>query len=162
MMLKRRRPDASARPARTFYRQRLESDGVRASLEGNSMRKMLLASVLAATTIATGQAALAQPNQCFFVSQWEGWKAPDDHTIYLNIIGHRIYRLDLAGACPELTWPDVHLVSRIRGGDTICRPLDFDLKVAEQRGGPATPCIVKNMTLLTPDEAAALPRDARP
>ena len=125
------------------------------------MRKMFLAGVLAAATIATGQTALAQPNQCFFVSQWQGWKAPNDHTIYLGITGNKVYRLDLAGSCPELNWPDVHLVSRVRGGDTICGPLDFDLKVAEP-GGPATPCIVKNMTLMTPDEAAALPRGVRP
>jgi hypothetical protein len=126
------------------------------------MRKMFLAGVLAAATIATGQTALAQPNQCFFESQWQSWKAPNDRTIYLGVTGHKVYRLDLAGSCPELTWPDARRISRDReGAGSICGPLDFDLKVAEQ-GGPATPCIVKSMTLMTPDEAAALPRGVRP
>jgi hypothetical protein len=126
------------------------------------MRKLLLASALAATTMAAGHAALAQPNQCFFESQWENWKAPDDHTIYLGVTGHKVYRLDLAGSCPELTWPDARLISHDRSGEgSICGPLDFDLKVAEQ-GGPGMACIVKSMTLMTPDEAAALPRNVRP
>jgi hypothetical protein len=125
------------------------------------MRKMLLAGVLAATAITAGPAALAQPGQCFFVNQWEGWKAPNDHTIYLGVTGHRVYRLDLTGSCAELTWPGARLISRDRGSGSICGPLDFDLKVAVQ-GGPGVPCIVKSMTPLTADEASALPRSVRP
>jgi hypothetical protein len=127
------------------------------------MRKTLLALALAVTPIAAAQPALAQPGQsCFFITQWQGWKAPNDHTIYIGVSGHKIYRLDLAGACPELTWPSARLISRDRvGAGSICSPLDFDLKVAME-GGIATPCIVEHMTELTPDEAAAIPPHDRP
>jgi len=126
------------------------------------MRRMLLAAALAATAVAAGPAALAQAGECFFVTQWQGWKATNDHTIYLGVTGHKIYRLDLAGSCAELTWPGARLISRDRtGAGSICGPLDFDLKVAVQ-DGPATPCIVSGMSLLTPDQAAALPPNARP
>jgi hypothetical protein len=127
------------------------------------MRKILLATALASATLTGGPAALAQPGQsCFFVTEWQGWKAPNDHTIYLGVSGHKIYRLDLAGACPELTWPSARLISRDRvGAGSICSPLDFDLKVSLE-GGVATPCIVEHMTQLTSDEAAAIPPRDRP
>src|SRR5579864_530177 len=111
------------------------------------MRNMLLAGALAVVALAGGQAALAQPDQCFFINEWQNWKAPNDHTILLNVTGHGIYRLDLAGSCPELTWPGARLISRNRSAGSICSPLDFDLKVSLQ-GGVATPCIVRHMTLL--------------
>ncbi len=126
------------------------------------MRNMLLAGALAIATLATGQSALAQPDQCFFVRQWQGWKAPNDHTILINVTGRGIYRLDLAGSCPELTWPGARLISRDRAGiGSICSPLDFDLKVSME-GGVATPCIVSHMTRLSPEEAASIPPHFRP
>lgn len=126
------------------------------------MRRQLMAGALAAALAAGATApALAQPGQsCFFVSQWNGWKAADDHTVYLNVAGNRIYRLDMANSCPELTFPDSRLITR-HHTTSICSPLDWDLRVSQGHGF-ATPCIVKGMTLLTPEQAAALPKSARP
>jgi hypothetical protein len=127
------------------------------------MRKHLIAGTLVAVAVASGGGALAQPAQsCFFVNQWNGWKAPDDHTVYLNVAGGKIYRLDMAGACPELRYPDARLITNDQSGTgTICSALDWDLKVGQGNDIP-TPCIVKNMSLLTPEQAAALPKGARP
>jgi hypothetical protein len=128
------------------------------------MRNLHLAAALgaAALGLVASAPAIAQGNQCFFVNQWNGWKAPDDHTIYLNVTPNRIYRLDLAGACPEILWPDSHLTNvDPQGSGSICSPLDWQLSVSD---GPASkmPCIVRKMTLLTPDEAAAIPKKFRP
>ena len=123
--------------------------------------KLLAGAMIAAATMSLGAVALAQPGQsCFFITQMNGWNAPDDHTIYLNVSGGKIYRLDLAGACPQLHYPGASLVTH-NNESSICSPLDWDLRVRDS-GGFATPCIVKGMTQLTPDQAAALPRSVRP
>jgi hypothetical protein len=53
----------------------------------------------------------------------------------------------------------------VHGPDTICSAIDWDLKVStstDLRGGMAVPCIVKTMTELSPDEAAAIPKKFKP
>lgn len=127
------------------------------------MSKHRLAAALGASALCLAAApALAQGGQCFFTTQWNGWKAPNDHTIYLNVSNNKIYRLDLAGSCPELMWGDAHLINRDEEGTgSICTALDWDLKVSDGHGIKA-PCIVSKMTLLTPEEAAAIPKKFRP
>ena len=91
------------------------------------------------------------------------WKAGgDEKTMYIRVSGNRFYRLDLANRCSELSWPDPVMVNRFRG-DTVCSPLDFDMKIS--RNGPdgaPVPCIVKTMTRLSPAEVAALPKKQKP
>jgi hypothetical protein len=103
-----------------------------------------------------------QPSQCFLSRDWRGWKAsPDSRIIYLRIGLSQIYRLDLADACPMLQLPNAHLVNKLRGGDWICSPLDLDLSVSDGLGGPVH-CLVKAITPLSREQAAALPKDQRP
>ena len=126
------------------------------------MRRQIIAGALAAAAMLGIVApALAQGQSCFFTTQWRGWKAPDDHTIYINVDdGHRIYRLDLSGSCPALLDPTSSLITD-NHTDSICSAIDWNLKV-RGGGGITTGCIVSKMTQLTPDEIAALPKDARP
>jgi hypothetical protein len=126
------------------------------------MRKQIVAVALAAAAIlGVAGPALAQGPSCFFTTQWQGWKAADDHTIYLNVSGgHRTYRLDLAGSCPALLDPTAHLITN-NHTSSICTALDWDLRVSQGHGFD-TPCIVSKMTELTPDQAAALPKKLRP
>lgn len=133
------------------------------------MRKRLLVTTLIGVAAAMlGMAAAdAQPStkpapQCFFSTDWNGWKATkDSKAIYIRVGVNQIYRLDLSTECPELQMPDAHLITHIRGSSSICSPLDLDLKVSDMHGF-ATPCIVSKITPLSPAEAAALPRDVRP
>ncbi len=125
---------------------------------------------LIATFVLFGTvAASAQPNaaatgsQCFFIRNFEGWKAPDAKTIYIRVDPHDYYRLDLSASCPALLWPDSHLITKWRGSSSVCSPLDWDLKVAQSPpGGMVEPCIVKAMTKLTPAEADAIPKKFKP
>jgi hypothetical protein len=105
----------------------------------------------------------AQPGRsCFWVSQWYGWKAADDHTLYLSVGGNRVFRLDMASACPELTLGSSRLITSDRGGSgLICSPLDLDLRVS-QGDHITTACMVGGMSELTPGQVAALPKSARP
>ena len=134
------------------------------------MRFLALAS---AAILASAIGASAQPDQseqakpsagrsCFFVTQFDNWKAQDANTMYVRVNMNRYFRLEMSGSCPALTWPDAHLIMNIRGSNTICSPLDWDLKVSTGIHDIPTPCIVKSMTPLTADEAAAIPKKFKP
>lgn len=129
------------------------------------MRKLCLA--LAAGLILAGGAAQAdeKPKQdCFSIRDWQNWKADPDHkdVIYLRVRIHDVYRLQLTDPEPMLNYPMVHLVSKTRGPDWVCNPVDLDLKVSESGGIASVPIIVKTITKLTPEQAAALPKEAQP
>jgi hypothetical protein len=133
------------------------------------MRTSAIVAVLAgATLFSTTTAIEAQPRpaasappQCFSAHDWAGWKSVDDHTMYIRVRGRDIYRVEFAGGCPSLSWPDEHLVTVFRGGDEVCSPLDLDLKVADGNG-IATACIVSKITPIPYAEAATIPRKLLP
>jgi hypothetical protein len=123
------------------------------------MRRQFFAGVLAAAAmLAGGVPALAQGHaqSCFYPNQWTSWKAPNDHTIFLKV-GARIFRLD-TGSCPGLLTGGT-LITRNQSTQ-LCSAIDWDLRV--RSGGITSGCIVSNMTQLNPDQAAALPTNARP
>jgi hypothetical protein len=99
---------------------------------------------------------------CFFSSNWDGWHAPDNKTIYFRVNVRDIYKVELESASSLLTWPDVHLVSRIHGPDTICQPIDLDLTVVDSDGHVRDPLFVKAITKLTPEQVAAIPKKDLP
>jgi len=106
---------------------------------------------------------IAPPKSCFLITQFENWKAPDDKTIYIRVNLNRFYRLDVTGSCPSLKFPDAFLITKTRGPSTVCSAVDWDLRVG-QTGQPGfqSPCIVKTMTPMTPDEVAAIPKKFKP
>lgn len=99
--------------------------------------------------------------QCFYLSDWRGWSAPDRNTLYMKVRGKDVYRVDLAYGTNQLTWPGTHLVSVVRGPDSVCHPLDLDLRVSDGFGIPM-PIRAKTITKLTPEEIQALPKKYRP
>ena len=121
----------------------------------------LLPLALAAAVLATSAAAAEPARQCFRVSQMKGHTVADSKTLYVAV-GHRdVYRMDMAGACLSGALHGDPLVIETSGGsDMICRPIDLNLKVADPIG--ATPCLVSQISRLTPEQAAALPRKLRP
>jgi hypothetical protein len=134
-----------------------------------SMKRMISLALFAfvggaSAALADPVPATAKPPQsCFFISQFESWKAPDNKTIYIRVNTNRFYRLDLSSSCPTLTYPDAHLITKTRGSSTVCTALDWDLSVgqAAPRGFPMG-CIVKTMTPLTPEQVAAIPKKFKP
>jgi hypothetical protein len=101
---------------------------------------------------------------CAFVRDWESWKpAPDAKPILLRVSRKRYLRLELATACPTLTWPDARLINVWHGTSSMCDALDWDLKVSlGPPGGFPVPCIVKKVVAVSPEEIAALPKNQRP
>ncbi len=124
------------------------------------------ASVAAVAALAAPAQAATAPaskpvSNCFFYSDWQGWSAPNPNTVYLRVRMHDVYRVDLSSGSSQLTWPGVHLVSKVRGPNTVCSPLDLDLSVSDNNGFP-TPLFVKAITKLSAEEAAAIPRKYQP
>jgi len=66
------------------------------------MQKILLAA-MSVVLIAASGAQAAPANKCFFVSEFQNWKAPDNKTIYIRVGVNEFYRLDLSASCPSLT-----------------------------------------------------------
>jgi hypothetical protein len=144
----------------------------------NALRGGLLAGVAAALIGAPAFAATDNPRTpCFYITQWQGWKAPDANTIYLGVNMHDVYRVDLSAGSPQLMWPDAHLISEVRGSNSICSAIDLQLSVAENNGGSdfrttgvgfasgngfRVPLIARKLTKLTPAEIAAIPKKYRP
>lgn len=129
------------------------------------MKAPLLLAVAALALGLAGAASADAParkpaSACFFSRDWSGWRSPDENTIYLRVNVNDIYKVDLSAGSNMLLWPDSHLVNEVRGPDTICSPLDLDLKVVED--GVVEPLIVKAITRLTPDQVAAIPKKFLP
>ena len=136
-----------------------------------NVKSMIRAGLLTTVLLAAAAPALADPaakdaapraaRSCFYLSDWDGWSAPNKDTLYLKVRNRDVYRVDLAHGTNQLTSPGVHLVSVVRGVDSVCAPLDLDLRVSDGFG-MAMPIRAKTITKLTPDEIAAIPKKDRP
>jgi hypothetical protein len=103
----------------------------------------------------------ASPTSCFNRRNWtRAWRVtPDARTMYINVAG-AVYRLDLDQAYTLLKSPWA-ILHDSDSSDVICTAIDFRLSVTDRIGNWQVP-IVKKMTRLTPEEAAALPKSLRP
>jgi hypothetical protein len=134
-------------------------------------KSMIRAGLLTTVLLAAAAPALADPaakdatpraaRSCFYLSDWDGWSAPDKNTLYMKVRNRDVYRVDLSYGTSQLTSPGVHLVSIVRGVDSVCAPLDLDLRVSDGFGF-ATPIRAKTITKLTPEQIAAIPKKDRP
>ncbi len=134
------------------------SSGARAAVAG------ALASLLAlgAANAAPAKAKAATPHTpCFFLSQWQGWKAPNDHTLYLAVNFHEVYQVDLAAGSSRLQEPDARLINRAFGSNDVCTALDLQLSVADLGGFPE-PLFPSHISKLTPEQVAAIPKKYLP
>ena len=134
-------------------------------------KSMIRAGLLTTVLLAAAAPALADPTakdaapkparSCFYLSDWDGWSAPDKNTLLMRVRNRDVYRLELTHASGMLKSPGVHLVSVVRGADSVCAPLDLDLRVSDGFG-MAIPIRAKTITKLTPEEIAAIPKKDRP
>lgn len=131
------------------------------------MQRLVLAAVLTAALAAPALAQepakpAAASNQCFRMSQVDNHTKGDDQTVYLSVRHRDVYRLDMSGNClAGASSNDALVMAPTAGVDLICRPLDLDLKV-HTSPGMLSPCIIKDITKLTPEQAAALPPKIKP
>ena len=125
---------------------------------------MAAAALIAGSAPAFAASDAAQPNarNCFYSTQWRGWKSPSPDVIYIGVSNRDVYRADLSAGSRRLTGPgDNFLIHEVRGSNLICSAIDLDLKVSDGYGF-ATPLIVKSLVKLTPEQVDAIPPRFRP
>ena len=137
------------------------------------MRNNFQATAVALAVIAAAGAAAAQDapsgqgkardrTPCFYITQWRGWKAPNDHTLYLGVNFRDVYEVGLAGSSPLIQYPDARIVSITRGPPDVCNPVDLQLSVSTEPYGVREPLIAKSLVKLTPEQVKAIPPKYRP
>lgn len=114
---------------------------------------------LAALAAAPPALAAKPKSQCFYARDVNGFAAPDDRTVNLRVGVRDVYQMELFAPCPEIDWSTrIAVVSH--GSSWICSGMDATL-IAPSTIGPQR-CQVRTLRKLTPAEAAALPKGARP
>jgi len=98
---------------------------------------------------------------CFRSSDIRNHSVGDERTMYLDVSGRGVYRVDMSAAClAGASSSDPIVMRQPPGSNIICRPIDLDITVS--RGSFESRCIVVGVSPLTPDQVAALPPRARP
>lgn len=119
-----------------------------------------------AAAAAQAQQSKAPPKKaaraCFPVRSANGFKAPDDRTLYVAVGVRDVWRLDMFGNCFDLDWVNgLALVSR--PSSFVCEGDNVDVDVVTR--GTAfgrQRCPVTSVRKLTAQEVAALPKKDRP
>lgn len=116
---------------------------------------------------ATDAAAMSdvvavEAGSCFRISQIRNHTKADASTLLVSVgSGKSVYRWQMSGAClAAASSSDPLILEPVGGIDVVCKPIDLNVKV--QVGAIASPCIVKSIAKLTPEEVAALPKKIRP
>jgi hypothetical protein len=116
--------------------------------------------LIAASALALALPAAAQPkaeNSCFWTRDLRNHTVGGDHTLYFDVGGRSVYRVDTSDNCLAAATSSDPIVLRDRtGSGQVCNKMDLDISVRGAR------CIVSNMTRLSPAEAAALPKKLKP
>jgi len=129
---------------------------------GAAAALMVVAAAAGPAAAQRGPHAHSDNTPCFFINQWQGWKSPNPHTLYLGVNFHEVYEVQLSGDSDLLSDPDAHLVSITHGPDSVCAAIDLQLAVAEPFGGMREPLIAKSLVKLTPEQIAAIPKKYLP
>lgn len=101
------------------------------------------------------------PGQCFRTQEIRNHTIGDDRTLYLDVAGRDVYRVDMSGSClAGATSSDPLIMRQPPGSAIVCRTIDLDIAV--DKGGFTSPCIVSGIGRLSPEQVAALPPRIRP
>jgi hypothetical protein len=84
----------------------------------------------------------------------------DSRTVNIRA-GRNVFRLDLFGTCPDVTWTNGMRLNT-RPGSTICTGSGLGTSLSVRGPSGRQTCQVQTVTLLTPEEVAALPARHRP
>ena len=124
------------------------------------MKKLILAAFAASLLAGAAAAHPAKDPQaikCFYTRDLRNHSVGDAHTLYFDVNGRSVYRVEMSNNClATATSSDPLVMRNFTGSPQICHPLDLDISVNGER------CLVKGLSKLTPEEAAALPRRVRP
>ena len=104
------------------------------------------------------QATASPGGSCFYTQQLTTFRPDGLRTIYASAGQRATYRIDLAIDCNALNDPGAELVVSPTNG-AVCSPQGMDVGVVS--AGLEARCVVKAITRLSPEVAAALPARLR-
>lgn len=111
---------------------------------------------------AAPKSAGAAP-RCFMIQQITGHTIGNERTLYLNVGGKSVYRVEMSNNCFGGAGPTDPITISPRGASSsVCGEQDLDVGATLNGGGLASRCIIDKMIKLTPPEAANLPKGTRP
>jgi hypothetical protein len=97
--------------------------------------------------------------QCFWAHQVNGFASNDDRIVNIRVGVNDVYQFEMFSHCQDVDWNNrIALVSR--GSNYICEGSDAEI-ISRTEIGPQR-CQVKAIHKLTPEQAKALPKHARP
>ncbi len=120
------------------------------------------ASALATSTAPAVAAGKETAGKCFYMRDVRNHTIADDHTLYLNVAGRSVYRVEMSNNCLGGSSPSDAIVLKERGSSNICSAIDLDVSATLNGGGLPSRCIIDTLTKLTPAEVAALPKKLQP
>lgn len=114
----------------------------------------------ASTDSASDPSGANPPRQCFSANNVRNFRAVDNQTVNIRA-GRNVYRLDLFGTCPDITWTQGMKLTTT-GSQTICTGSGLGTSIVIRGPTGRQTCAVQTVTLLTPEEVEALPARHRP
>jgi hypothetical protein len=128
-----------------------------------NMRAATFALVGLTLALCAGQASAQDISSgaCFRASNMGEWKSPNPRVMYVAVDLDRTYEVTFNQPCNALSFNDARLITKFSGPDSVCGPLDWNLRVAD-RAGNRQSCMVSSMRLMSPSEVAAIPSKYRP
>jgi hypothetical protein len=120
-----------------------------------------LAGLMLAVCASQASAQDVASGACFRARDMGEWKSPNPHMMYVSVNPDRTYEVTFNQPCTPLSYVDARLITKFDGPDSVCGPLDWDLRVADRHGNRES-CMVTSMRLMSPAEVAAIPAKYRP
>jgi hypothetical protein len=119
-------------------------------------------SVALATSAQAAEPAKAPARiNCFWTSQWGGWKSPSPDVIYLHVNISDYYKVELSVPSSLLQDRTFHLRSINASTISICTPSDLRL-VIDNFHGVSQPLYPSSLVKLTDAEVVAIPPQFKP
>ena len=120
----------------------------------------VLAGLVLPAPMVSAQPASRSNNQCFYTRNINGFRAPDDHTLYVRVGVSDIYRLTLMTNCTGLTFKQNIGLESTPGDPWICSAIQAT--VVYRDTGIRNRCPVSDIHKLSPAEIAAMPKRDQP
>jgi Family of unknown function (DUF6491) len=126
---------------------------------------ILIAALLASPALAADPAKSDAPGKtlprgkCIDTTFSNNWEPLDDHTLLVRTLG-QAYRVTTS-QCQSLAGPSPRITTVMRGGSSICSPVDADLYVSNDGDVISTPCLMQSIEPITPEQAKTLEQQSR-
>jgi hypothetical protein len=124
----------------------------------------IAAAALAFSVGSAAAAPQATAKACFRTSEIGNHTVGDDHTLYLTVGPKDVYRVTMRNTClGGLTSTDPIELSATGGSGSNCGAGDLNIRTTLAGGGGlASRCMIDELTKLTPAQAAARMKTAKP